>query len=66
MLLLRNQKPVLGIKALQNALKIAQQLDPKDLVPGSQGINYEKLALTLKHEIELYQNQRSYAHENFK
>lgn len=54
LLLIKNKRKTEGLKSLNNALSIALSKTPSQKVNGIKGLNYEKLAEILKHEIELY------------
>jgi tetratricopeptide (TPR) repeat protein len=54
LLLIRNKQQDAGLKSLRNALMIAQTKEPHLAIPGSQGLDYGRLAEILKNEIKLY------------
>jgi chemotaxis protein methyltransferase CheR len=54
LLLLRNKKYEAGIKSLQNALDIAKNKNPTELVSEYHGLDYKQLADILQNEINLY------------
>lgn len=54
LLLLRNNQHEAGLKCLRNALNIAKNKDPNQLVVQSQALSYGRLVDRLGYEIELY------------
>jgi tetratricopeptide (TPR) repeat protein len=54
LLLIKNKQQDAGLKSLRNALVIAQAKEPRLMIPGSQGLDYGRLAEILKKEINLY------------
>lgn len=54
LLLLRNKKHDAGIKSLQNALAIAKNKNPTELVSEFHGLDYKQLSDILQNEVNLY------------
>jgi chemotaxis protein methyltransferase CheR len=59
LLLIRIKNQTAGVKCLQNALAIAKQKNPQEVVSDIHGLTYGRLADILEHEISLYSNARS-------
>lgn len=64
LLLLKMEQYALGMKSLNNALKIIESHDSSQLVPGSEGLTYGRFQQILEAEIELYTKPREQADDN--
>ncbi len=61
LLLLKMNQYALGMKSLNNALKIIESHDASQLVPGSEGLTYGRFKQILEAEIELYKKLKEEA-----
>lgn len=64
LLLLRKKQHDAGLKSLKNAFAIVKTQEPNELVQGSQGLSYGRLAEILRYEMDVYAEGIGHGNKN--